>query len=67
MPYYMYVTAQDDDKILVFTMNAETGKLTQKSELHLSGGPSLLAISPDQKVLYVGHRGVPEISSWRIE
>jgi 6-phosphogluconolactonase (cycloisomerase 2 family) len=67
MPYYMYVSLQDDDKILVFTMDAETGKLTPKGEVPVSGGPSPLTISPDRKVLYVGHRNVPEISSFRID
>ena len=32
-----------------------------------AGGPSLLAISPTQHCLYVGHRTVPEISSHRID
>ena len=67
MPYCMYVSLQDDDKILVFTMDAKTGKLTPKAEVPVSGGPSLLAISPDRKVLYVGHRVIPEISSFRID
>jgi 6-phosphogluconolactonase len=51
----------------VFTMDAETGKLTPKGEVPVSGGPSPLTISPDRKVLYVGHRNVPEISSFRID
>ena len=67
MPYYMYVSLQDDDKILVFSMDAETGQLTPKGEVPVSGGPSPLTISPDRKVLYVGHRNVPEISSFRID
>ena len=67
MPYYMYVSVQDDDKISVFTMDAETGKLTPQVEVPVSGGPSLLTISPDRKVLYVGHRSIPEISSFRID
>ena len=67
MPYYMFVALQDDDKISVLTMDAGTGKLTPKAEVPISGGPSLLAISPDGTTLYVGHRGVPEISSWRID
>ncbi len=67
MPYYTFVAAQDDDKIAVFTMDGDTGKLTPKEEVTVAGGPSLLAISPDRNVLYVGHRGVPEISSWRID
>ena len=66
MPYYMYVSLQDDDKILVLTMDARTGKLTPKGEVPVTGGPSPLAISPDQKALYVGHRNVSGISSFRI-
>src|SRR5262245_58428890 len=67
MPYYMYVSLQNDDKILLFTMDAETGRLTPQSEVAVSGGPSPLAISPDRKVLYAGHREVPGISSFRID
>ena len=67
MPYYMYVSLQDDDKIRVFTMDGESGQLTPKGEVPVSGGPSPLTISPDRKVLYVGHRNVPEISSFRID
>ena len=66
MPYYMYIALQDDDKISVFSMDAGTGKLAPKAEVPVAGGPFLLAISPDREVLYVGHRGVPEISSYRI-
>ena len=67
MACYMYLSLQDDDKILIFTMDAQTGKLTPKSEAPVGGGPSLLAISPNREVLYVGHRGSSEISSWRID
>src|SRR6266404_5052544 len=67
MPYYMYVSLQDDDKILVFTMDAATGHLTPKGEVPVAGGPSPLTLSPDQKVLYAGHRNVPGISSFRID
>ena len=67
MPYYMYVSLQDDDKILVFAMDAGTGKLTPKAEVPVSGGPSSSAISPDRKTLYVGHRNSNEMSSYRID
>src|SRR5918996_3544748 len=67
MPYYMYVSLQDDDKILLFTMDAGTGKLTPKGEVPVAGGPSPLTMSSDRKVLYVGHRNVPGISSFRID
>ena len=67
MQYYLYVSLQDDDKISIFTMDSGTGKLTPNAEVLVSGGPSLLTISPDRKVLYAGHRTVPEISSYRID
>src|SRR5215475_14915456 len=67
MPYHMYVSLQDEDKIRMFTMDAETGHLTPRGEVPVSGGPSLLTISPDRQVLYVGRRNVPAISSFRID
>lgn len=67
MTYYVYVAAQDDDKISIFTMDAGTGQLTPRAEAPISGGPSLLAISPNREVLYAGHRAVPALSSYRID
>ena len=67
MPNCMFVALQDGDQILVLDMDAETGKLTPKSEIPIVGGPSALAISPDKTVLYVGHRSSQEISSHRID
>ena len=67
MPCYMYVSLQDDDKILVFAMDSGTGKLTPKSEMTAAGGPSASAVSPDRKTLYVGLRNSQEIASYRID
>jgi 6-phosphogluconolactonase len=63
----MYVSLQDDDKILILAMDAATGHLTPKGEVPVTGGPSFLAISPDRQVLYVGYRNVPAISSFQID
>ena len=67
MPYYIFVALQEDDKISVFSMDAESGKLTPKAEVPVSGGPSLLAISPNRETIYVGNRTVPAISSYRVD
>ena len=67
MAYYVYVSLQDDDKILVFTMDAATGKLTQNAAVPVSGGPAALAVDPDRKFLYVGRRGAMDIASFRID
>lgn len=67
MPTYVYVASQDDDKISVFTMDTGTGKLSPNSEVPILNNPHLLVISPNREVLYVGQRGLPGISSWRID
>ena len=63
MATYVYVAAQDDNKVSIFTMDEASGALTIAGEEEVSGGPSLLAISPDRQTLYAGHREVPEITS----
>src|SRR4029453_6956393 len=67
MPYALYVCLQDEDKIMAFTMEATTGQLTPHTAAPVAGGPSVLALSPDRQILYVGHRGQPAISSFRID
>jgi 6-phosphogluconolactonase len=67
MPYALYVCLQDDDKIAAFAMDAGTGALTPQAEMPVAGGPSVMAISPDRRTLYVGHRTQPTISSFRID
>ena len=67
MTTYVYVAAQDDDKISIFTMDESTGALALESEVSISGGPSLLALSQDKSTLYVGHRTSAQISSHRVD
>ncbi len=66
MPNSLYVCLQDEDKIAVFTEDFETGLLTPRADVPAGGGPSVMAIGPDRKTLYVGHRGTPAISSFQI-
>src|SRR6516162_525912 len=67
MPNALYVGLQDEDKIVAFTIDADTGQLMRQAEVPASDGPSVLAISPDRRTLYVGHRTKPAISSFRID
>jgi 6-phosphogluconolactonase len=67
MPHALYVCLQDDDKIAAFAMDAATGALTPQTAVPAAGGPSVMAISPDRRTLYVGHRTKPAISSFRID
>ena len=67
MPYYMYVALQEDDKILVHTIEPQTGKLTPQAEVSIPGGPFTMAISPDRKFLYAGCRDTPQLASFQID
>ena len=67
MPCSLYVCLQDEDKIVAFDLGSDSGRLTRTREMPAAGGPSVLAISPDRRVLYVGHRTQPAISSFRID
>jgi 6-phosphogluconolactonase len=67
MPYSLYVCAQDDNKIAAFAMDADSGRLTPQADIPAAGGPSVLALSPDRRLLYIGYRTEPAIVSYRIE
>ena len=59
MPHSVYVCLQDEDKIVAFAMDGDTGQLTPQAEVPAAGGPSVMALSPDRRTLYVGHRTSP--------
>jgi 6-phosphogluconolactonase len=67
MPHSLYVCLQDEDKIAPFTIDADSGRLTPQAAVPVQGGPAFLALSPDRRVLYVGHRLRPAISSFRVD
>lgn len=67
MPHALYVCLQDEDKVVAFAIDPDDGRLTRQSELTVSGGPSVLALSADRRMLYLGCRTNPAISSYRID
>jgi 6-phosphogluconolactonase len=67
MPDMLYVGLQDDDKIAVFGLDGDSGELTKRADVSAAGGPSVMAISPDRKTLYVGYRAQPSIANYRID
>jgi len=67
MADHLYVCLQDEDKIVGYAIDTDTGGLTLQAEVPVAGGPSVLALSPDRQVLYAGHRTRPAISSFRID
>ena len=63
----IYVGLQDDNNIAVFMIDGDSGRLAKQADVALPGGPSVMAISPDRKTLYVGNRTQPSIASYRID
>jgi 6-phosphogluconolactonase len=66
MPSMLYVGLQDADKIAVFSID-NAGKLAEQDEVAAAGGPSVMAVSNNRQMLYVGQRGGPAITSFRID
>lgn len=67
MPQALYVCLQDENKIAVFAIDAESGQLSPRAEVPLAGGPSVMALSPDRQKVYVGTRTEPAISTYEID
>ncbi|MYI82769.1 MAG: beta-propeller fold lactonase family protein, partial [Chloroflexi bacterium] len=55
------------DKILRFVMDPADGRLTQRHEIEVSGGPAPLALDPERRRMYVGRRGERLMSSFDID
>ncbi len=53
----LYVSLQDDERILSFDIDETTGLLREEESLPVPGGPAPLALAPSGRVLYAGLRG----------
>jgi 6-phosphogluconolactonase len=67
MTTFMYLSLQDDDKILVFTQDPSNGALSLQHEVAVEGGPAALCVDPDRNHLYCGRRTVRDIASFDID
>ena len=67
MPVFIYVTASGDDRILIFSQDADSGALEKLDEVEAPGRPAPLATDPKREFLYVARRDVNELSSYRID
>ena len=67
MAFHVYVSLQDEDRIVRFVMNPETGGLERQGAVEVVGGPAPLAINPNRTTLYAGQRREPSLSSFLID
>ncbi len=67
MSYYVYISLRDDDRVLVFSMDPESGRLDLRHSVEVPGGPAPIALSPDQRYMYVARRHVTQLSSFAVD
>jgi 6-phosphogluconolactonase len=67
MVYQMYVSIAGEDRIVLFTEDAETGALTPQGNMAVSGRPAPLAVDPHRQYLYVGRRDTCQLSGYRLD
>jgi len=67
MEYHTYISISGENKISLFKMNTDTGKLLFQKDIELSGGPGPLALDHEEKFIYAGIRSNREIASFRID
>ena len=66
MPCFMYISLQGDDKILIFSMDPDNGKLEPRGDTEVTGGPAPLTLDPERRFLYVGLRDAIKLSSYTV-
>ena len=67
MKYFVYLSVADEDKVSIFSMDSEHGKLTFREDVTTPGGPGPLAADPRLEYLYAGIRSTRKLSTFRID
>jgi 6-phosphogluconolactonase len=62
----LYVALQEANQIAVFAID-DAGKLAKQGEMPVAGGPSVMAVGYDRRILYVGQRDGQAIAAFRID
>ena len=67
MVQFVYLSLQDEDKILIFALDSTTGSLSLKSEVPAAGSPSALTANPEGNTIYASLRNSNEIASFSVD
>ena len=67
MPYYMYITVSEEDRIAIYEMDPDSGDLQHREDLPLEGTPAPLALHPSKRYLYAAQRGINRLSSFAVD
>ena len=67
MTFQMYVTISEEDKVSIFTVDPDTGRIEHQEDVTVPGRPAPLAVDPNRRFLYVAQRDELEVTSFRID
>ncbi len=64
---HLYVTLSDEDKIVKFDMDDQSGNLENPESFRVSGKPGPLAKHPSGQFIYAGRRGTNQVTSFSVD
>jgi len=67
MVYHMHISIAGEDRIALLTVDVDTGALTPRGDMAVSGRPAPLAVDPHRKYLYVGRRDACKLSGYALD
>jgi len=67
MSYHVYISNSGSEHLSKFIMDAETGKLTQETDISLIGSPGAIATTADGGLMFICLRGVKQYQSLRVD
>ena len=66
-PYFVYVTLSGEDRIAIYAMDRDSGKLDVVDVVAVPGLPAPLALHPSRRFLFAARRSDLEISSFEVD
>jgi len=67
MEYLVYVSLAEEDKISIYALDPDTGRLTLERDVPVSNAPGPLAVDPTQCFMYVGLRTTRELATFAVD
>jgi len=67
MQYRVYVSLAGDDRISIYVLDPDTGKLTLQGDVAAPRGPAPLALDPTRCFMYAGLRASREMASFAVD
>ena len=67
MPYFVYVSLSNEDRLNIYSLDPETGALDSHAIVAVGNGPGPMCVDPLRRFLYVGLRGGRQAAAFRLD